>query len=175
MMQNSNNFSPESVVTEYLPLVKKIACGYHKCGLALDDLIQEGMLGLLKACHRFDSERNTQFSTYASYWIKKYMLSAISKEIRHTFSTSNIEKDKLPDSKTPAEPPSLFQKNSSAEIMFQADLPDLERQILILSYKQGRAIKDIAQTLNLSSEKVKQIRTKALRRIRQYNPGISNA
>ena len=53
-----------------LRLVVSIARGYAGRGLPLEDLIQEGNLGLLRAVEGFDPDRNTPFGTYASYWIK---------------------------------------------------------------------------------------------------------
>lgn len=169
-MDFNSTYSPDNIVIEYLPLVKGIAFRYKNHGLAMDDLIQEGMLGLLEACHRFDSSQNVQFSTYASYWIKKYILLAISKELKQTFNTTTLEADKLPDMQTAVEPSAPHQTNNHTDILFQTEMPEIERQILLLSYKQGKAIKEIASLLNLSAEKVKQIRTKALRRIKKNNP-----
>lgn len=42
-------------------------------GVDLNDLCQEGRLGLMKALYRFDYRRGNRFSTYASYWVKHYM------------------------------------------------------------------------------------------------------
>jgi RNA polymerase primary sigma factor len=39
--------------------------------LAVEDLIAEGNLGLMRAAEAFDPQRGTRFSTYASYWIKQ--------------------------------------------------------------------------------------------------------
>ena len=54
-----------------LRLVVNIARGYIGKGLALQDLIEEGNLGLLRAVQGFDPAVGTRFSTYASYWIKQ--------------------------------------------------------------------------------------------------------
>lgn len=53
-------------------LVHSIARGYSRvcASLSVEDLVQDGMIGLLKACERFDPARGKAFSTYASYWIK---------------------------------------------------------------------------------------------------------
>ncbi len=48
-----------------------IARAYTNKGLPLQDLIEEGNLGLLRAVEGFDPGMNTRFSTYASYWIKQ--------------------------------------------------------------------------------------------------------
>jgi RNA polymerase primary sigma factor len=54
-----------------LRLVVKIAAGYVGWGLPLQDLIEEGNLGLLRAVEAFDPSLNTRFGTYASYWIRQ--------------------------------------------------------------------------------------------------------
>ncbi|MCL4170875.1 UNVERIFIED_CONTAM: hypothetical protein GTU68_009149, partial [Idotea baltica] len=53
------------------------ARGYANKGLQLQDLIEEGNLGLLRAVEGFDPEMNTRFSTYASYWIKQSIKRAL--------------------------------------------------------------------------------------------------
>src|SRR4029453_7139685 len=59
----------DRMVRANLRLVVNIARGYVGKGLALQDLIEEGNLGLLGAVEGFDPEVGTRFSTYASYWI----------------------------------------------------------------------------------------------------------
>jgi len=46
--------------------------------LTLQDMIQEGNLGLMKAAERFEPERGFRFSTYATYWIRQRILRCIS-------------------------------------------------------------------------------------------------
>jgi RNA polymerase primary sigma factor len=75
----------DRMVRANLRLVVNIARGYTGKGLPLQDLIEEGNLGLLRAVEGFDPNMNTRFSTYASYWIKQSIKRALvnsSKTIR---------------------------------------------------------------------------------------------
>ena len=67
----------DQMVRANLRLVVNIARGYTGKGLALQDLIEEGNLGLLRAVEGFDPSMNTRFSTYASYWIKQSIKRAL--------------------------------------------------------------------------------------------------
>ena len=67
----------DQMVRANLRLVVNIARGYTGKGLVLQDLIEEGNLGLLRAVEGFDPNMNTRFSTYASYWIKQSIKRAL--------------------------------------------------------------------------------------------------
>ena len=67
----------DRMVRANLRLVVNIARGYSGKGLALQDLIEEGNLGLLRAVEGFDPAMGTRFSTYASYWIKQSIKRAL--------------------------------------------------------------------------------------------------
>lgn len=59
------------LIESNLRLVVSIAKQYKGHNIPLEDLIQEGNLGLMKSIERFDWKRGFRFSTYASYWIKQ--------------------------------------------------------------------------------------------------------
>jgi RNA polymerase sigma-32 factor len=60
----------EKIVTACLPFVVSIAVEYRHWGLSLDDIAQQGALGLLKAAAKFDPDRDCRLATYAAYWIR---------------------------------------------------------------------------------------------------------
>ena len=64
-------YAREHMVKANLRLVVNIARGYLNKGISLEDLIEEGNLGLMRAVEGYDGGMETRFSTYASYWIKQ--------------------------------------------------------------------------------------------------------
>ena len=109
-------YAREHMVKANLRLVVNIARGYLNKGISLEDLIEEGNLGLMRAVEGYDGGMETRFSTYASYWIKQsirrsvmnnskpirlpaYMVSLLSKWRR----ASTVLADRLGRTPTPDE------------------------------------------------------------------------
>lgn len=63
-------------------LVVSITKRYQNRGMAFQDLAQEGILGLTRACEKFDPERGFRFSTYATWWIKQSIMRSIADQAR---------------------------------------------------------------------------------------------
>jgi RNA polymerase primary sigma factor len=61
----------EALVLHNLPLVLSVANRFRNSELEYDDLIQEGILGLMKAAERYDPARGTRFGTLAVWWIRQ--------------------------------------------------------------------------------------------------------
>jgi RNA polymerase primary sigma factor len=74
---NGDPSAREHMVKANLRLVVNISRGYLGKGLNLEDLIEEGNLGLMRAVEGFDGGMETRFSTYASYWIKQSIRRAV--------------------------------------------------------------------------------------------------
>jgi RNA polymerase sigma factor (sigma-70 family) len=73
-----------ALVLRHQGLVHMIAQKFKFYGVAYDDLVQEGMLGLLRATELFDPTRGIKFSTYATYWVRAKIGRHIADVRRHT-------------------------------------------------------------------------------------------
>ncbi|GHT69847.1 hypothetical protein FACS1894110_20130 [Spirochaetia bacterium] len=70
-MKEHDPDAKNSIITGSLRMVVKFARKWAHGGASLDDLVQEGNIGLLTAVDKFDYTKGNRFSTYASYWIKE--------------------------------------------------------------------------------------------------------
>lgn len=103
---NKDREAAQKLVVSNLKLVVKIALEYYNTYLNILDLIQEGNVGLLHAVKKYNPYKGTKFSTYASFWIRAYILKYImdswslvkigtTQSQRKLFYRLNKEKQKL--------------------------------------------------------------------------------
>jgi len=96
----------QKLIISNLKLVVKIALEYYNTYLNILDLIQEGNVGLMHAVKKYNPYKGTKFSTYASFWIRAYILKYImdtwslvkvgtTQSQRKLFYRLNKEKQKL--------------------------------------------------------------------------------
>lgn len=101
-IQRGDRKAKQRLIESNMRLVINIAKNYRNRAVALEDLIQEGALGLMQAAERFDPDKGFRFSTYATHWIRQAIGRAIdnkSKAIRLPAHVSQslrkIERERL--------------------------------------------------------------------------------
>ncbi len=76
-IQKGDKDARDKMIRSNLRLVISIAKRYVNLGVPLNDLIEEGNIGLMRSVEKFDPERGFRFSTYAAWWIKQGISRAI--------------------------------------------------------------------------------------------------
>ena len=77
VFEQDDQEAAQKLAMSNLKLVVKIALEYYNAYLNILDVIQEGNVGLLHAVKKFNPYKGTKFSTYASFWIRAYILKYI--------------------------------------------------------------------------------------------------
>ncbi|MCF7859095.1 MAG: sigma-70 family RNA polymerase sigma factor [Candidatus Cloacimonetes bacterium] len=140
--------------------MKRIACKYVYSRLPFEDLIQEGMLGLWEAMQRYEPERGVKLTTYATFWIKKRILDAVNNENKQHLHASKLNEE-IPSSNAE------FKISENEEkLNFPDNMPHEERIVLSLSFEEQLTLREIAEKLNISREKCRQLKEKGLRRLK---------
>lgn len=172
---------PDRLVLHNTRLVVSIAKRYVDRGLPLADLVQEGLLGLMKAARRFDPARGWRFSTSATWWIRQAVVRALqdrSRLIRIPVRAA-AKLDRLPDPACSLEPliellraPAEKDEEPLREHVAWAlqALDERERTIVArrhgLDGKDPATLAELGLALGVSRERIRQIERRALEKLR---------
>ena len=168
--QNGDENAIEKLLSNYKPLVNKIARSYFLTGGDIEDLVQEGMIGLYKAIKTFKKGKTASFMTYAGTCVKNQIQTAVriaSSEKNMVLSTAlpidskesfDDEEEEIEivlPSPLPKPDEKIENKENFAQITKQIvkSLSPLELKILI-SYLKGFNYSEIAQQNNISKKSV---------------------
>lgn len=167
------------LVTSNLKFVIYIAKQYQGWGVEFEDLVSEGNLALIQAAGKFDvTNTDGRFISYASSYIKKAMNEAIKRNegtvsvdaplgTKNNVSLLNI----IPDNKILSSDYSVYNSSISDQLYKGLiNLNERERQVIELLYgidNEMHTMFEVAVKLNIKRERVRQIRDKALRKMKK--------
>lgn len=157
--------SPNDLCEQYVPLAHKIARSYSGKGIYIDDLESAGYWGLLLASRKFDPARGVPFGGYAQHWIKG--------EIRALFKRdNNVSSLNAPAFSDDDESKTVELIDCVADEAPPPVTPDLncltdkERHV-VLARARGETLEAVGRDLARSTERVRQIESKAYKKLRQ--------
>lgn len=233
-IKQGDQLALEKLTRANLRFVVSVAKQYQNQGLTLPDLINEGNLGLIKAAQKFDETRGFKFISYAVWWIRQSILSALAEQARivrlplnqvgslnkinKAFSRLEQELERAPSAEeigealevpeykikesmrvagrhvsmdaplsasddggtlldvmqnfdSPKADKNLMNESLQREIERSlSTLTDKEREIVRLFFgigmNHGMTLEEIGSKFNLTRERVRQIKEKAIRRLR---------
>ena len=178
---SGNVFAIEYIVNKFRVSIKMKAKSYYISGADSDDLIQEGMIGLIKAIRDYSSDKNTSFKTFAELCISRQIFTAVKaacckkhlplnsyvslyKEIGDADGSEHYLVDELD---------AMQGEDPMDEIIRQEEIDDASRalcerlsnfEMLVLSkYMEGKDYQQIASELNKTPKSI----DNAIQRIKQ--------
>ena len=176
----------DALITANMGYVVTLARQYRSELLSTDDLISEGSIGLMKAADKFDPSRGKPFVTFAAPFIRRSIENAISSlagEVpimstdeslpigsNNNFTLLNV----LEDKGAPKTDATLEQNTLSDDMAAAISTLNEREQAVIRRYfgieHQRMTMAEIGEELGLKRERVRQIRDKAVRKLRKQGP-----
>ena len=126
------------------------------------------MIGILEAKKRYKPEKGAEFATYSSYWIRKRIQEAVRNKL-------NSEKLFLSDDDIEAGISSITEESGTTEKPSHIGrdllglLTSLEKEIIKLYFEEKKTLLEIGDLLEISRQRVKQLKQKAMRKIKVNN------
>lgn len=172
-----------------LRFVVSIARQYQGKGLAMEDLVSEGNIGLMKAASKFDGERGLRFVNYAVVFVRQQIEKALKvesgerrAESRKDGQTRSVDAplgsktnvsllSVLVDANSPLADERTYSSAIESAVEYALRHLDERETQVVESYfginKDHQTMQEIADDMNLKRERVRQIRDRAIRRLRK--------
>lgn len=155
---NRDNFIEANLNT-----VREAAMKHMGYGATLDDLMQEGMLGLITARGLYDGASGVKFEVYASYYITRRIVEMLVQEGRMTQAEAEAQAGR---SNAPAAQEKEENNPLRQPLLIPAWFPEEERRVLELCCNGRMELAEAAARLKISRERVRQLKSKGLRRLK---------
>src|SRR3990167_3720065 len=151
-LQKDNDLTAaKQLVLAHLRYVVRVARGYLGYGLPLNDLIQEGNVGLMKAVKRFNPTMGVRLVSFAVHWIKAEI---------HEFVLRNWRIVKIATTK------------AQRKLFF--NLRQMKSRLGWFTNEEVDAVaNDLADKYGVSAERVRQLEKNAMKKLRQFIEGIA--
>lgn len=183
------------LVEANLRFVVKMATNYRGRGVSMDDLISEGNLGLLTAAAKYDAQRGTRFVIFAAPYVRRQIERAINEQNGFLNMPKDVDKQVRKNGQTMSVDAPLGSRSNMSllSVLVNQDAPQadervyseaiehaIEFAILSLSDRESQIVNryfgldrehetmaEIAEDLDLKRERVRQIRNRAIRRLKK--------
>ena len=164
VIKSAKSYNSPKVIQKYArdnyKLVPYFSKGYaKKYALNRDEreeLIQEGYIGLMHASRKYDDTRGLKFSTYSSYWIKRYFQEYLKKNNKRKSVTRALELKEIPS----------YDYKQKIEL---TGLSEIEKQLIIERYYNNKKVKDLALEYGVSRNTLTTWFKNALKKLKKNN------
>lgn len=158
----TNDEAYSELISRYLPSIRRLSRVYTKSSADRDDLVSEGILGLMNAVKTYSSDKGASFSTYAGVCVNNRMLTALKKSLRIQKREESLDEFDASGGSSPEK--IVIDREALNEIFSEVseNLTELERTVF-LQYLGGDSYDDIAKGLDIDRKAV----DNALARVRK--------
>jgi RNA polymerase sigma factor, sigma-70 family len=153
LVKNGNMDAEDVLISRYIYKVRIISRSFFLAGADNEDLMQEGLIGLLSAIRNFDLNRNVSFATYAGSCIKNRIIDLIRKTDTIPVSLSELEESEADDSYNP-ENLVIDEENFREKLeSYKIKLSPFEFKVIKM-YLHGLSSSEMAMALNKKTSSI---------------------